>query len=74
MRVALRVLGREPDAVEQLGDPALDRVLLGVPWSRSGIPTIWRTVLRGLSDANGSWNTICISAPQRPHLASGSRA
>ena len=27
----------------------------------SGSATIWRTVMRGLSDAYGSWKTICMS-------------
>jgi hypothetical protein len=32
-----------------------------MPCRRSGADTIWRTVLRGFSEANGSWNTICMS-------------
>ena len=39
-----------------------------VLWIANGSPTIWPTLLRGLSDEYGSWKIICICAPQRAQL------
>ena len=67
VRVAVEVLGVQPDPLEQLPDLRL-HLSAGVPWRRSGAPMIWPTRRRGFSEANGSWNTICICAAQRLHL------
>ena len=62
VREAVRVLGREADGAQQLVDaqPAL-AAAPAARGSRSGSPTMSRTVMRGFSDAYGSWKTICIS-------------
>ena len=38
-------------------------------WSRYGAPMIDPTVLRGFSEANGSWKIICISRRSVPEIA-----
>ena len=63
MRVAAHVVGVEADRLEQLDDA---RLVLGArSWracgSISASPTIAPTVMRGLSDAYGSWKMICMS-------------
>jgi hypothetical protein len=60
VRVAVAVLGQQADRFEQLADP-LAGLGLRVPWIRIGSPMMSRTGMRGLSDAYGSWNTICRS-------------
>ena len=59
MRVAVVVLGAQPDALEQLLHAQLR--VLSRPWIANGSPMIWPTVLRGFSDEYGSWKIICIS-------------
>ena len=63
MRVAVGVLGAEPDDLEQLPHPraCASRPRCRCWWIANGSPTICSTVLRGLSDAYGSWKIICIS-------------
>ena len=62
VREAVRVLGREPDDAQQLVDASLALVAAGARRGcASGSLTMSRTVIRGLSDAYGSWKTICIS-------------
>ena len=62
VRKAVRVLGAEPDRAQELlhASPALAATRYR-PWMRSGSPTISRTVMRGFSDAYGSWKTIWTS-------------
>ncbi len=68
VREPVRVLGAEADRPQQLlhAQPAL--AALSRPWIRSGSATISRTVIRGLSDAYGSWKTIWMSRRDGPHL------
>ena len=47
---------------------ALIRFLGTVPWSRNGSPMMEPTVFRGLSEAYGSWKTICMSRRSVPEL------
>ncbi len=62
VRVPVAVLRVEPDRSQQLPDlPAPGSSLPNRPWMRSGSATISLTVIRGSSEANGSWNTICRS-------------
>ncbi len=68
MRVAARVLGRHADLLEQLADPVAPAALRQkVAWIDQGSAMICATVIRGLSEAYGSWNTIlrrsCNSSP-----------
>ena len=67
MRVAVRVLRVRARRVRSSSFDALRAAVAAcsAPWIRSGSPTMSRTVMRGLSDAYGSWKTICISPPQR---------
>ena len=61
VRIARRGVGGQADALEQLADA---RAALAprprARATRSGSPTMRPTLCRGLSDANGSWKTICI--------------
>ena len=62
MREAVEVLGVQPDAREQLARArARARVARHAGAAAAASPTICPTRLRGLSDACGSWKTICIS-------------
>ena len=72
VREAVVVLGVEPDDLEQLLDAALAlRVAVPMPCTSSGSATMKPTRLRGLSEAYGSWKTIIMLAPDRPHLRAG---
>ena len=51
VRIAPRMLGRRPDAVQQLGDPLAPRRPAAMPCSRSGSAIVSPTVMRGLSEA-----------------------
>ena len=61
MRVAVVVLGVEPDQLQQLLHGRLVPARASTPWSRNGAPTIVPTVCRGFSDEYGSWKIICMS-------------
>ena len=61
VRVAVVVLGVEPDQLEQLLHRLLDAVLGLTSCSRYGAPTIAPTVCRGFSDPYGSWKIIWMS-------------
>ena len=52
--------GFKPDERHELLDPLRARCRLYMPWIRIGSLMIEPTVMRGLSDAYGSWKTICI--------------
>ena len=68
------MVGAEADGFEQFDD-AVRRTRAGVcasPWMISASPTIAPTVMRGLSEAYGSWKMICMSRAQRAQL--GGRA
>ena len=73
VRVAAGVLGLEADELQQLARPAPAAVGLQVPCIRSGSATIASTVMRGSSEAYGSWNTICIAAPELRSSVAGLR-
>ena len=61
VRVAARRVRGEPDDLEQLAHARVGLACrVARPWTRSGSPTMRPTLWRGLSDANGSWKTICI--------------
>ena len=61
VRIAVRVVGPQADGLQQV-ERLLARALAEPsPCSQSGSPTMSATVMRGLSDENGSWKTICIS-------------
>ena len=62
VRVAVDVIGREPDDLEQLAHPRRASArATGRRGSRNGSSRICPTRLRGFSDAYGSWKIICIS-------------
>ena len=62
VRVAVVVLGVQPDDLEQLLDPAAGPCPSGTMLcTRSGVPTIAPTVCRGFSEEYGSWKIIWIS-------------
>ena len=61
VRVAVAVLGQQADPLEQVGDPLTASRSSRTPWIRIGSPMMSRTGMRGLSDAYGSWKTICMS-------------
>ena len=67
MRVAVDVLGVEPDQLEQLLHLALCRRPSGTTsgWISKGSPTMSPTVMRGFSDVYGSWKTIWMSRRSR---------
>ncbi len=44
------------------------------PCTSNGTSSVWRMRLRGFSEANGSWNTICTSRVSRRRSASSSVA
>ena len=73
VRVAVAVLGVQPDEREQLAHP-LRRDRRGTLWiiERLGDRST-PTVMRGSSDAYGSWNTICISRRSAAQLALAER-
>ena len=61
VRIVAHLLRPQPDALEQLRDALAARSApSATPCTRSGSPTMSPARMRGLSDENGSWNTICI--------------
>jgi hypothetical protein len=71
VRVAVAVLGLQPDGGQQV--PTRARAAsFEVPWMMSGSAIVSRTGMRGLSDANGSWKTICMLR-RSSRSAAGSR-
>ena len=60
VRIAARGVGRQADDLEQLADALVASRRVASPWIRSGSPTMRPTLWRGLSDAYGSWKTICM--------------
>ena len=60
VRVARGGVGRQADDLEQLAHLAPSSRPRPRPWTRSGSPTIRPIECRGLSEAYGSWKTICI--------------
>ena len=61
VRIAGGRVGGEPDDLEELPHATRARCPpVTRPCMRSGSPTILPTLWRGLSDAYGSWKTICI--------------
>ena len=65
VRVAAGVVRLEADQLERLVDPAGAAPCAGTPWTRRPSAMLSPMVARGSSDANGSWNTICIWARSR---------
>ena len=62
VRVAVVVLGVQPDGLEQRPAPPSSRPPSGsTPCSRYGAPTILPTVCRGFSEEYGSWKIIWMS-------------
>ena len=57
----LRCSGCSPTRSSSSRRLGLDLVARHAARARSGVARIWRTRLRGFSDACGSWKTICIS-------------
>src|SRR5438552_11236684 len=61
VRIAIHMVRRETDDLEQLLHPPY----LSLPWARlwisSGSPIMSPTVIRGFSDEYGSWKMICMS-------------
>ena len=55
--------GLRPTTPQQLVDPRASSVSPRYAWMRSGSLMMSRTVMRGLSDAYGSWKTIWMSRP-----------
>ncbi len=68
VRVAVPVLGVQPDECQQLAHLRL-AVARRHGGSSAAHSTIAATVMRGSSDAYGSWNTICIRLRYRRSLA-----
>ena len=66
VRIAARVLGAQPDDLQELSD-AESRLFFfeTPPWIAKGWSTICSTDFRGLSEAYGSWKIICISRRSR---------
>ena len=60
MRIPSRVLGAEPDFLEQLAHARVGRAPSARLWIVSPSRTIAPMDMRGLSEENGSWKTICI--------------
>ena len=61
VRVAAGRVRGQPDALEELTHTLVRLARLCVMLcTRSGSPTMRPTLCLGFSDANGSWNTICI--------------
>ena len=69
MRVAVVVLGVEPDDLQQLLDPGAVRPSGRCCGSASAPPMMVPTVCRGFSDEYGSWKIIWISERIRAQLA-----
>ena len=69
VRIAVDLLRQQADLGHHRLDPALDLGRRRAPgWKvRSGSAMISPTVMRGLSEASGSWKTICIASRLRPH-------
>ena len=60
VRVAVGVLGRQADELQQLLNARPAPAPWSIPrWTRSASPIARSMFLRGLSEAYGSWNTIC---------------
>ena len=75
VRVAVGVVGLQADASSAA--PARGRSAsfpVAIPWIRSGSAMMSPTVMRGLSDAYGSWKMICISLRSAPQLGAVERA
>ena len=75
VRVAVEVLGlRGPRARAARARASLDARRARRRAAAAAAPMIWPTRLRGLSDANGSWKTICISRRSGSQLLARRRA
>ena len=75
VRVELGRLRREPDLVEQLGDPGVALAGRAELWTTSGSRRIAEpTRIRGSSEAYGSWNISCRSRRRRRSCRPRSRA
>ena len=61
VREAAHVFGPQADQLEQLRHAVLALLRFFIPFTSSGSPTMSSSVMRGLSDENGSWKIICIS-------------
>ena len=74
VRVAVGRIRRQPDDVEQLAHPAGSlRPAARCRARAAARPTIRPTECRGLSDANGSWKTICMRRRSGLQLVVGER-
>ena len=51
VRVALHLLGRQADPLEEIGDAVAELAAAGEPWTTSGSATSSPTVMRGSSEA-----------------------
>ena len=64
VRIAAHVIGLQADGLQQLrprGRVNSPASCLASLWMISASPMIAPTVMRGLSEANGSWKMICMS-------------
>ena len=70
LRILPGVAGPQPDEIQQLAHPRrpLREVLWRPVWVRHGSLTMSPADILALSEANGSWNTICTAAPERQQL------
>ena len=71
VRPAVDGVARQPHLVHQRAQraPRVRRRICARPKLRIGSARMSRTRRRGLSDENGSWNTTCTRAAQRPQRA-----
>ena len=60
--------GRRPTCSNSSATRSRLALPAAMPWTLSGSPTISPAVMRGLSEANGSWKMICIARRIRAQL------
>ena len=66
--IAIGVFLAQADHVEQFATSRARLARSPTPWIRSGSPMMSRTVMRGSSEAYGSWKMICICWRRCAHL------